>query len=172
MHLGSPLGAFHEPSIRVRSIVGDGIRFRRGNGRREKTAEFDSMKAKGEFDVKITPQAADNPDAVASGLARIALDKHYHGPLEASGRGEMLASGDGTRSGAYVALEKVEGSLEGKTGSFVLMHSAAMVDGVPRNWHVSVVPESGTGQLAGLEGEMRIVVAGGKHAYELEYSLP
>lgn len=130
------------------------------------------MHANGEFEVKLSPQKADNADAETAGFTRIALNKSYHGALEASAQGEMLASGDGSTAGAYVALEKVSGALDGRKGSFVLLHSAVMVGGVPRNWSVSVVPQSGTGQLSGLEGELSIKVADGKHLYAFDYRLP
>lgn len=130
------------------------------------------MQAHGDFDVKISPQKPDNPDAEAAGFARIALEKRYHGAIEGTGKGEMLASGDGSKSGAYVALEKVSGILNGREGSFALLHSAVMVDGVPRDWNIRIVPDSGTGQLTGIEGQLRITMAAGKHSYDLEYTLP
>ena len=130
------------------------------------------MHAAGQFEVTVAPQAADHPAARASGLARLSIDKRFSGPLEATSAGEMLASGDGTRSGAYVALEKVDGTLDGRAGSFVLMHSAVMWRGTPRDWSVTVVPDSATGALEGLTGSMTIRIEGGKHYYELEYALP
>ena len=72
------------------------------------------MHAQGRFDVKIKPQQADNPEAKAAQLARLSIDKQFHGALEATSAGEMLASGDGVSSGAYVALEKVTGVLQGR----------------------------------------------------------
>jgi opacity protein-like surface antigen len=134
--------------------------------------ESRAMHAEGTFDVKTIGQKADNPDAEAGGFARIALDKQYHGAIEGTGNGEMLASGDGVKSGAYVALEKISGSLDGRHGSFVLMHHAVMVDGAPRDWRVTVVPDSGTDALVGIGGELRILIANGKHSYDFEYSLP
>jgi hypothetical protein len=131
-----------------------------------------TMHATGHFDVKVTPQNPDNPQALASGLGRLSLDKQFHGDLDATSQGEMLAAGDGTTSGAYVALEKVSGKLHGRSGSFVLVHRALMVGGTPREWTVTVVPESGTGELAGLDGAMTITIAGGKHSYDLSYTLP
>lgn len=129
------------------------------------------MHALGTFEVKVQPQAADNPPAQASGLGRLSLDKRFHGDLEASGQGEMLASGDGSKSGAYVALEKITGTLHGRSGSFVMVHRALMVQGTPQEWTVTVVPESGTGALEGLSGSMRIVIEGGKHSYDFSYTL-
>ncbi len=130
------------------------------------------MHATGNFDVKIQPQTPDNPQARASGLGRLSLDKQFHGDLDATSQGEMLAAGDGTTSGAYVALEKVTGKLHGRSGSFVLVHRALMVGGTPREWTVTVVPESGTGELAGLDGAMTITIVDGKHGYDLSYTLP
>jgi hypothetical protein len=131
-----------------------------------------TMHATGHFDVKATPQTPDNPQARASGLARLSLDKQFHGDLDAVSQGEMLAAGDGTTSGAYVALEKVTGKLHGRSGTFVLVHRALMVDGTPQERTVVVVPDSGTGELTGLAGAMTITIAGGKHSYDLGYTLP
>ena len=130
------------------------------------------MHAEGTFDVKVTPQAADNPEAEASGVARLSLSKRFHGELEATGVGEMLASGDGSQSGAYVAIEKVSGSLQGLRGTFVLVHRALMVGGTPQEWSVAVVSDSGSGQLQGLAGSMRITIAEGRHFYDFTYTLP
>lgn len=137
-----------------------------------KTQEPSTMHASGAFDVKIEPQKTDNPPAQAAGLARLSLDKQYHGALAAAGQGEMLASGDASQSGAYVAIEKVTGSLHDRRGSFVLVHSAVMNRGVPENWSVAVVPDSGTELLAGLSGTMKITIENGKHFYDLSYTLP
>ncbi|WP_250887240.1 MULTISPECIES: DUF3224 domain-containing protein [unclassified Rhodanobacter] len=134
--------------------------------------ESTAMHATGHFDVKVAPQTPDNPQARASGLARLSLDKQFHGDLDAVSQGEMLAAGDGTTSGAYVALEKVSGKLHGRSGSFVLVHRALMVGGAPQEWTVAVVPDSGTGELAGLGGAMTITIADGKHGYDLAYTLP
>lgn len=130
-------------------------------------------RAKGSFEVKIAPQAPDSAPAQAAALARLSLDKRYSGPLDAIGQGEMLAEGGGGRKdGAYVAMERVTGTLHGRAGSFVLVHRALMRDGTPQDWTVVVVPGSGTGALAGLEGSLRITVEQGMHFYDLEYTLP
>jgi hypothetical protein len=101
------------------------------------------------------------------------LDKHFHGDLEATGKGTMLAAGTGAKnsSGGYVDLEIVTGALKGRTGTFVLQHSATMNRGVPQ-LSVTVVPDSATGQLTGLAGKMTINIADGKHSYDFEYTLP
>ncbi|MEJ1095124.1 MULTISPECIES: DUF3224 domain-containing protein [unclassified Pseudoxanthomonas] len=130
------------------------------------------MQASGTFDVKVVPQTPDNAPAQSSGVARLSLDKQFHGDLEATSQGEMLASGDGTQSGAYVAIEKVNGSLHGQGGSFVLVHRALMVQGTPQEWTVAVVPDSGTGALRGISGSMRIEITEGKHFYRFDYALP
>lgn len=130
--------------------------------------------AKGPFDVKLAPAALafdDSDDGAARG--RMSLDKHYHGDLEAASKGEMLSAMTGTQGSAgYVAIEKVVGTLAGRRGTFVLQHFATMTRGTPR-LEIIVVPDSGTGDLAGLAGAMNIIIAeGGKHFYELDYTLP
>jgi autotransporter translocation and assembly factor TamB len=128
--------------------------------------------ASGPFDVKITPQKPDNKDAEAANLARMSIDKQFHGDLEGTSKGEMLAtSPDAKGSGVYVALERVTGSLKGRSGSFVLHHTGIMTRGVP-HLIIEVVPDSGTGQLIGLTGKMMINIAkDGKHSYDFEYTL-
>ncbi|GAB2492035.1 DUF3224 domain-containing protein [Pseudoxanthomonas sangjuensis] len=130
------------------------------------------MHATGTFDVKVKPQQPDNDDAKAAGLARLALDKKFHGALEGESHGEMLALGDGTTAGAYVAIETVSGRLDGREGSFGLVHRALMRDGKPEQWSILVVPGSGTGGLAGIDGELTITIANGVHSYDLSYTLP
>ena len=127
--------------------------------------------AKGPFDVKLAPAALafdDSDDGAARG--RMSLDKHYHGDLDAASKGEMLTAMTGTQGSAgYVAIEKVVGTLGGRRGTFVLQHFATMTRGTPR-LEITVVPDSGTGDLVGLTGKMGIIIAeGGKHFYELEY---
>ena len=126
--------------------------------------------AAGPFDVKVTHQDDNSSDPL---LARMTLDKQYHSDLEATGQGQMLTAGTAVKgSGAYVAIEKVTGTLKGRTGSFVLQHMGTMTRDVPQ-LTILVVPDSGTGQLAGITGKMTITVAaGGKHSYDFEYMLP
>lgn len=134
--------------------------------------EHPAMHATGSFDVELEPRPADSPQAETAGLSRLSLAKQYHGGLEAASHGEMMAAGDGTESGAYVAIEKVTGSLDGRRGSFLLVHSAVLRRGAPEDWTVKVVPDSGTAQLEGLEGSMIIRAEGKQHFYELSYTLP
>lgn len=133
-----------------------------------------SQLAKGPFDVKLAPQAlALEDDGEGAARGRMSLDKRYHGDLDATAKGEMLTAMSGTQGSAgYVAIEKVSGTLGGRTGTFALQHSATMTRGTP-NLRILVVPDSGTGELAGLTGSMKIIIeAGGKHFYELDYELP
>jgi len=130
--------------------------------------------AKGPFDVKLNPQPlAVEDDGEGAARGRMSLDKRFHGDLDATSKGEMLTAMSGTQGSAgYVAIEKVTGTLGGRAGTFALQHSATMTRGEP-DLRIIVVPDSGTGALAGLVGTMKIVIAdGGKHFYELEYSLP
>jgi len=129
-----------------------------------------SMHASGPFDVKVTAQNDSSSDPL---LHRMTLDKQYHGDLEATGMGQMLTAGTEVKgSGAYVAIEKVTGTLKGRSGSFVLQHSGTMNQNVPQ-LTITVVPDSGTAQLKGLTGKMNINIAsGGKHSYEFDYTLP
>jgi len=125
----------------------------------------------GEFDVKLTPQPMAEAGA-ESGLGRMSLSKQFYGELEATSQGEMLSAMASVQgSGAYVAVERVTGTLAGRRGSFMLHHTGIMKRGLPQ-LTVSVVPDSGTDELAGLIGTMNIrIEAGGKHFYDFEYSL-
>jgi hypothetical protein len=128
--------------------------------------------ATGPFDVELAPQAL-SPVAEKSGLGRMSLDKQFHGALEAISRGEMLAFRSATPGSAgYVAMESVRGTLDGRAGSFVLQHSSTMTRGEPLQ-SITVVPDSGTGGLAGLAGRMVVEIApGGAHSYRFDYTLP
>lgn len=129
--------------------------------------------ATGPFDVKMTPQKPDNPIEEAANIARMTGDKQWHGDLEGTSKVVMLATApDAKGSGVYVALERVTGTLKGRSGSFVLQHTGIMDRGTP-TLTILVAPDSGTGQLAGLTGKMMInIAAGGKHSYDFEYTLP
>jgi hypothetical protein len=128
--------------------------------------------ASGTFEVKAAPQKPDNPQAEKAKIGRLSLDKQFHGDLEGTSQGEMLAAGpDAQGSGAYVALERVNGTLQGHSGSFVLQHLGTMTRGVP-HLSVTVVPDSGTEALLGIAGSMTIKIDAGKHFYEFEYTLP
>ncbi len=126
--------------------------------------------AAGAFDVKVEAQG--EPDkADGSTLGRYSLNKQYHGDLEATAKGTMLtAATDVKGSAGYVAMERVTGTLQGRSGSFVLQHSGTMAHGESQ-LSITVVPDSGTGQLVGIAGKMTIIIAAGKHSYEFDYTL-
>jgi hypothetical protein len=129
-----------------------------------------TIQAKGTFVVKLTPQPQ-SEGVAGSALSRLAIDKQFHGDLEATSQGEMLAAGTSVEGSAgYVAIERVNGTLRGHRGSFVLQHSGTMTRGAPQ-LIITVVPDSGTGELTGLAGAMTITIADGKHSYAFEYAL-
>jgi Protein of unknown function (DUF3224) len=123
--------------------------------------------ATGEFDVKMQPvSTADEP------VMRMSLDKQFHGDLEASSIGQMMAGGNEANGArVYVALETVTGSLKGKAGTFVLAHRGTMTKDA-QALSVIIVPETGTGELTGIAGELGIDIRDGKHFYTLDYTLP
>lgn len=129
-----------------------------------------TMHAKGTFEVKLVPVAEDK--AEGSTLGRMSIDKQFHGDLEGTSKGEMLTAGASVKGSAgYVAIERISATLNGRKGTFVLQHTGTMDRGAP-SLTVSVVPDSGTDQLAGLTGTMIIIIADGKHSYEFDYSIP
>jgi hypothetical protein len=126
--------------------------------------------ASGTFKVQLSPQAADG-EAGNAAVGRMLIDKRFQGDLEATSQGQMLAASTAVNGSAgYVAIERVSGKLHGRNGTFVLQHSGTMTRGVPQ-LTVSVVPDSGTDQLAGLAGEMEIKIEDGQHSYEFRYTL-
>jgi hypothetical protein len=126
--------------------------------------------AKGTFEVKLIPQTAESKVGDPS-IARFSIDKLFSGDFEGTSKGQMLAvSTDVEGSAGYVAIERVTGTLDGHHGSFVLQHSGTMTRAAPQ-LSVTVVPDSGTGELVGLAGKMTINIVGGKHLYEFEYTL-
>jgi hypothetical protein len=127
--------------------------------------------ASGTFEVKMTPQKPDNKEAESANIGRMSIDKQYHGDLEATSKGEMLSAMTEVKGSAgYVAIERVTGTLHGKTGSFVLQHNGIMTRGEPQ-LSVTVVPDSGTSELAGLAGALTIRIAEKQHFYEFDYTL-
>lgn len=133
-------------------------------------AETAMHHAKGPFDVSTKPVEQDKSEG--STLGRFSLDKTYHGALDATGKGEMLTVGtEVPGSAAYVATERVVGTLDGKAGSFALVHRGSM-RGKDMSMTIDIVPDSGAGALKGITGRLIITVVEGKHFYELEYALP
>jgi hypothetical protein len=125
-------------------------------------------RASGTFEVKMSPQEQleDMP------VGRMIIDKQFQGDLDGTSKGQMLMAGSSSvqNSAGYVAIEKVTGTLNGRHGSFYLQHTGVMTRGVGE-LTITVIPDSGTDQLVGLSGKMNIIIAEGKHSYELEYKL-
>jgi hypothetical protein len=129
------------------------------------------MHASGKFEAKMIPQPAEDGVGDAS-IGRMALDKQYYGDLAATGKGQMLAIRTAVEGSAgYVALERVSGTLHGRSGAFALQHSGTMTRGAPQ-LIISVVPDSGSDELQGLAGTLAITITDGEHFYEFEYTLP
>jgi hypothetical protein len=128
-----------------------------------------TTRATGPFEVKMAPLDTHAQPPV---LSRMSLDKVYHGDLEATAVGEMLAGMTPTEGSAgYVAIERVTGTLAGRTGTFLLQHNGLMNRGAP-SLVINVIPDSGTGELEGLAGTMQIIIEGGAHRYAFDYTLP
>lgn len=136
-----------------------------------RTGSTMAMQVKGAFDVKLTPQGQEDK-AEGSTLGRMSIEKHFHGALEGTSEGQMLTgASDVQGSAGYVAMERVSGTLKGLRGSFVLQHSGTMSkNGFQLS--ITVVPDSGAGELLGLTGKMDIKIVDGKHFYDFEYTLP
>ena len=127
--------------------------------------------ARGTFAVKLLPMPFEGlPDS--SQLDRMSIAKAFAGGLVATSQGQMLSAMAAVKGSAgYVAIERVEGALNGRAGTFVLQHTGSMNRGVP-SLSVTVVPDSGTGDLSGLAGDFKIIIADGQHSYEFDYTLP
>lgn len=133
-------------------------------------AQVTAERVSGAFTVAMT--SVGEPDRKAGAeIGQMLLDKQYFGDLTATGQGRMLSAVTGTRgSAAYVAIERVSGTLRGKTGSFVIQHAGTMSGGA-QTLQISIVPDSGTGQLAAIRGAMAIRMVGRDHFYDLDYTL-
>lgn len=126
---------------------------------------------KGQFDVRLLPQTESSIDK-GLGIDRMQIEKRYHGDLTAIGKGQMLSHRTiESGSAGYVAIEHVSGNLLGKTGSFVLQHFGIM-DSNDKRLQICIIPDSATGDLVGLSGEMAIDVIDGQHHYHFDYYLP
>ena len=128
--------------------------------------------AKGTFEVKVTPMAGEEGVGDPT-IGRLSLDKTWYGDLVGASKGQMLGSQSETEkgSGGYVAIERFTGTLKGKQGSFSLQHHGTMRGG-KFDLNVYVIPGSGTAELTGISGILKIIIEGSKHVYEFEYSLP
>jgi hypothetical protein len=127
--------------------------------------------ASGTFEVKVMPLAEDEKVPGVS-VGRMSIDKQFKGDLEGTSKGEMMTASTSVKGSAgYVAVEVVTASLKGRTGSFTLLHQATMKQDGDFKMSLVVIPDSGTGELAGLGGSMTIIIEGGKHSYQLDYTL-
>ena len=123
--------------------------------------------AKGSFDVTITPQES----AAEAAVAHMLLYKEFHGDLEAIAHGEMMAASEPlTGAGVYVALDRVTGTLHGRSGSFLMAHRG-MRNADGQEFSIVIVPGSGTGQLTGITGTVGIEIVGKEHFYTVEYEM-
>jgi hypothetical protein len=130
-----------------------------------------SAVAKGSFTVEMKPQSGSGATDGAT-LGRMSLDKRFEGELVGTSKGEMLTALTPVKGSAgYVAIERVAGTLGGRSGTFVFQHSGSMNRGA-QQLSITVVPDSGTGELAGISGVFRLNIVDGKHCYEFEYALP
>ena len=127
--------------------------------------------AKGTFEVKITPQSGES-EGGDPGVGRLLLSKTFAGDLVAASKGQMLGNQSESvpGSGGYVAMELVTGTLSGKKGTFILQHIGTMQGG-KFDLNVAVVPDSGSGELTGISGRMKIIIEGKDHFYEFEYTI-
>jgi hypothetical protein len=128
-----------------------------------------TTRASGTFEVRLSPQV--DGEAGGACVGRMFIDKRFAGDLEATSKGQMLAVRTSTEGSAgYVAMELVAGQLRGREGTFVLQHAGTMNRGA-QQLSITVVPDSGTGGLAGLAGRMEIDFSGGGHSYHFDYTL-
>lgn len=134
-------------------------------------AGVQTHRASGRFEVTMQALALHEAAAAHPLLGRRALAKVFSGDLAGSGQGEMLSAGTATAGSAgYVAIEQVQATLHGRRGSFALLHRGVMDRGTPQ-LSISVVPDSGTGELAGLAGTLALDIRDGVHHYTFDYTL-
>jgi hypothetical protein len=127
-------------------------------------------RASGTFEVTMSPEPPYDVNEGAS-IGRVSIEKRFSGDLEASSKVQMIGARSEVKGSAgYVAIERVDGSLNGRTGTFVLQHSGTMTRG-KGDLSVTVVPDSGTGELKSITGRMTIEIVEGKHLYTFEYEL-
>jgi hypothetical protein len=141
----------------------------------DQTPSLQTRLASGHFEVKMEPQPAGPETAAVEGsgtqLGRMLLHKRFDGDLQGTGEGQMLtAVSDTPGSAGYVVIERFVGTLHGRAGSFVFQHSGQMDRGA-QQLVISVVPGSGSGELAGLAGRFMLRIENGRHLYDFDYAL-
>jgi Protein of unknown function (DUF3224) len=134
-------------------------------------AKIMAFHASGTFEVKLSQQPLADSGADTT-LGRMTIDKTFSGDLQGASKGEMLTAMTPVKGSAgYVAIERVSGTLQGRAGTFVLQHTGTMNRSAPQ-LSITVVPDSGTGELAGITGTLGIDIVDGKHFYRFDYALP
>jgi Protein of unknown function (DUF3224) len=129
------------------------------------------MNARGTFEVQIAPMPVDAYTDAAT-LGRMTIDKQFSGDMVGTGKGQMLTGmGNAKGSAAYSAIERFTGTVAGKRGSFVMQHTGVMTRGA-QSLLITIVPDSGSDELAGITGTLKIIIEGKQHSYEFEYALP
>ena len=152
-------------TILPEKTVGRRIRVTKDSAQNQSTM---TNHATGTFEVKLTPQDDKSDDKT---IGRMTIDKQWHGDMEGTSKGQMLSGGDvSTGSAGYVAIEKFSGTVKGRKGSLILQHSGTMTKGEGQ-LTITVVPDSGTDELAGISGKLTIKIENGKHFYDFEYSI-
>ena len=127
-----------------------------------------STTAKGTFEVTLNPSPPYDTEKGAT-LSRMSVTKTFAGDLAGESTVEMLSAiCEVQGSGAYVAIERVSGTLQGRKGTFVLQHNGTRDRGTS-TLHVTVVPDSATDELTGLLGRLHIDIREGKHFYTFDY---
>ncbi len=104
-------------------------------------------------------------------LTRASVSKTFTGDIEGEGHVEYLMMYRGDGSATFVGLERIDGRIGDKTGSFVLQRTGAFEGGLAKETY-SVVPGSATGGLTGLVGDGSSSVGHGmEHPFVLNYEL-
>lgn len=139
-----------------------------GNLSNAQTMKNYPLTAKGTFVVEMKPEGQNKIEDITFG--KYSFQKTFKGDLEATSKVDMLSAGSDNGSGGYVAIEGVTGTLNGRSGTFVLMHTGTRSK-TSAQLTVTVIPGCSTGDLIGLEGKLTINIVGKEHSYVFEYSL-
>ncbi|MEP5612047.1 MAG: DUF3224 domain-containing protein [Cyclobacteriaceae bacterium] len=121
--------------------------------------------AKGNFEINMTPQQDDEAPA-----GRFILSKTYQGDVEGTAVGQMISKRIEGGAAVYFAVEEFSGSVNGKGGAFTLMHKGFM-DKESQSLEIEIIAGSGSAELTGISGSLKIIQEGEAHAYELTYEL-
>jgi hypothetical protein len=127
-------------------------------------------KATGTFTIKSWDEQPFAEVEGAPKLTQARVTTTYGGDLDGEGTSTLVMAYDGADA-SYAGYERVVGSLGGRSGSFVLRLAGGFEQGAARTtW--TVVEGSGTGELAGLQGDGGYVASQGEPevAYELRWS--